>query len=168
MPDEAQGLMLNLGCGARTHRAFVNIDHSYVMLMKGLWFLKPFIKTPIPDSYLHHNLRKGIPFTDGSADVVYSSHVLEHLEPRESLLFMREIYRVLKVNGIIRIVVPDLEISAAAYLEALHRVRSDSGNNHENVDRHEWSTIYLLDQLVERPGGYMTQCCVAPQFAGSP
>lgn len=149
-------LMLNLGCGDRTHEAWVNIDHSLKASLKSLWFVRPFLKTPSPAGYLHHNLRDGIPFPDGSADVVYSSHVLEHLERKDALPFLREIHRVLKPNGIVRLVVPDLERAVTAYLQALNALRGDGGNNIDAAERLEWATIHLLDQMVRRsPGGEM-------------
>lgn len=156
MPGDNKPLMLNLGCGNRTHDAWVNIDHSLKASLKALWFVRPFLKIPNPAGYLHHNLRDGIPFPDGSADVVYSSHVLEHLERKDALPFMLEIYRVLKRNGILRLVVPDLERAVTAYLQALNTLRVDAGDSLDKVEHLEWATISLLDQMVRTsPGGEM-------------
>lgn len=63
----------------------------------------------IPDNIIVHNLAKGIPFPDGSVDVVYHSHLLEHLDRDVAERFLREVQRVLRLGGIQRIVVPDLE-----------------------------------------------------------
>lgn len=148
-------LMLNLGCGTRTHEAWVNIDYSLKATLKGLWFVRPFVSTPNPVNYINHDLRRGIPFPDETADVVYASHVLEHLERRYALPFVTEIHRILKPNGIIRLVVPDLERAVIAYLETLQALRLDAGSQ-DKKDRYEWATIMLLDQMVRtEPGGEM-------------
>ena len=49
-------------------------------------------------------------FADNSIDEVYASHVLEHLGFREELpKALREIWRVLKPGGVLKISVPDFE-----------------------------------------------------------
>ena len=156
MSGDSKPLMLNLGCGNRTHEAWVNIDHSLKASFNALWFVRPFLKIPNPAGYLHHDLRNGIPFPDGSADVVYSSHLLEHLERKDALPFLREIYRVLKRDGILRIVVPDLERAVTAYLQALAASRVDADDRLDKGEHLEWATISLLDQMVRTtPGGEM-------------
>jgi predicted SAM-dependent methyltransferase len=50
-------------------------------------------------------------FGDDTADEVYASHVLEHLGFRDDLpAALREIRRVLKPDGILKISVPDLDV----------------------------------------------------------
>ena len=41
-------------------------------------------------------------------DIVYSSHLLGHLTLKSANQYLREAYRVLKPEGVLRIVVPDL------------------------------------------------------------
>lgn len=48
------------------------------------------------------DVRDGIPFPDNSCDEVYTSHFLEHLTNKESIEFFKEVWRVLKPNGIFR------------------------------------------------------------------
>jgi ubiquinone/menaquinone biosynthesis C-methylase UbiE len=59
---------------------------------------------------------KRIPFGDDAVSVVYSSHMLEHLDRAEAKSFMRECYRVLKPGGKLRVAVPDLFPLARAYV----------------------------------------------------
>ena len=50
-------------------------------------------------------------FADGSVSEVYASHVYEHLGFRQELsMALKEVARVLKTGGILRVAVPDLEI----------------------------------------------------------
>jgi len=78
---------------------------------------------------------------------------LEHLPPEVVPSFLREHRRVLKPDGVARIVVPDLELTVRQYLKALQnsRVVGEAG-----YLEHEWATILLLDQMVRvRSGGQM-------------
>jgi predicted SAM-dependent methyltransferase len=70
------------------------------------------------DPRIHlHDLTRNFPWQDESVDVVYSSHMLEHFSREHGRLFLAECHRVLKIGGIIRIVVPDLEYIARQYLD---------------------------------------------------
>jgi SAM-dependent methyltransferase len=127
---------LNLGCGSRFHPDWTNIDASYVA---------PHVQI--------HDVRKGLPFSDEAFDVVYHSHLLEHL-PRECALpFSRECYRVLKRGGIIRVAVPDLERIARLYLQTLEMaILRDSESRNDYI----WAMLELYDQVVrDKPGGAM-------------
>ena len=94
--------LLNFACGSRIHPDWVNIDFS-----------------PIDKRVKKVNLLGTLPFTDKSFDVAYSSHFLEHLTPQKALQVLKEIKRILKPNGIVRIVVPDLENLTSTYLSTL-------------------------------------------------
>jgi SAM-dependent methyltransferase len=58
--------------------------------------------------FVHCNFRYGLPFDNSTVDFVYSSHLLEHLHRDEALALLREVYRILKPGGCVRICVPDL------------------------------------------------------------
>jgi len=126
----------NLGCGSRHHPTWINIDFH-----------------GDGNTVLPWDLRRGLPLPDGSCDVVYSSHAIEHFDRDGARRFLGECRRVLKPGGIIRLVVPDLEGVVRAYLSCLEAARrGDPGA----ADRYEWIIIELLDQLVRhRSGGEM-------------
>jgi predicted SAM-dependent methyltransferase len=48
-----------------------------------------------------------LPFEDDSFTFIYSEHFFEHLTPSLARELLRECYRVLKVGGVLRTVVPD-------------------------------------------------------------
>lgn len=51
------------------------------------------------------------------ADIIWSCHMLEHLEyPRETTSFLADCHKLLKPGGILRLAVPDLELVAKAYV----------------------------------------------------
>jgi predicted SAM-dependent methyltransferase len=117
---------LNLGCGLCTHPDWVNIDGSWnarlarhPLLRKTLCSLH--ILTPekagVPwsrDIFIH-DIRKPLPFSDCSVDVVYASHVLEHLYREQAEKLILDSFRVLVPGGIVRIIVPDLRAIIQEY-----------------------------------------------------
>jgi SAM-dependent methyltransferase len=149
-------LLLNLGCGDRTHPAWINIDHSLKGRLRRIPWIRQFVGGRNPPGYLDWDLRRGFPCADGTADGVYASHVLEHLDQAHAGPFLREAYRVLRPGGVIRIVVPDLEQLARGYLLALDRWREGGDGEGLHAELYDWSVILLLDQMVRsRPGGSM-------------
>src|SRR5262245_12768346 len=67
------------------------------------------------NEFIHHGLHFGVPFDDGKVDVIFSSHVIEHLFRDEAEALLRDAYRTLKKGGLIRIAVPDLEHAVTLY-----------------------------------------------------
>ena len=124
---------LNVGCGNRFHPEWVNIDVE-----------------PSAPAVKDHDVKKGLPFPDASFQVVYHSHVLEHLTPEEGMQLLKECHRVLRPQGTLRVAVPDLEQIAALYLEALRRARNGEDGWDENYD---WMMIELYDQTVRETSG---------------
>jgi predicted SAM-dependent methyltransferase len=120
--------LLNLGCGRRFHPEWENLDYS-----------------PAAASVCRHDLRDGIPYPDGSFDVVYHSHVLEHFSKQTAPNFLAECYRVLRPGGVIRVAVPDLETIARIYLEALEKVSQGIPGWAKN---YEWMVLEMYDQAV--------------------
>lgn len=55
------------------------------------------------------DLTKPLPFKANSIEAIFSSHVFEHLFMDEVERLISECYRVLQPDGVIRVVVPDLE-----------------------------------------------------------
>lgn len=64
------------------------------------------------------NLNWQLPFPDGSAKYVYSSHMLEHLRYGDQApVFLRDVLRVLEPGGVARFVVPNVRKLLQAYVE---------------------------------------------------
>jgi len=80
-------------------------------------------RTPYDRSIFIHDLTKKFPWPDNSVDTIYSSHTLEHLSRQQGLLFLRECHRVLAMNGLVRIIVPDLFAFVSLYVEG--QIRAD-------------------------------------------
>lgn len=125
--------LLNLGCGVRHHQDWTNLD-----------------LVPSHRDVLQHDLEQPLPFPEASFEGVYHSHVLEHLPRAAAIRFLGECHRVLRPGGILRVVVPDLEMIARLYLQFCDAAwRGETGG----AERHEWMTIELLDQLTREVSG---------------
>ena len=55
------------------------------------------------------DITKTLPFNDLSIKYIFAEHVLEHIHVHDAFRFLKEAYRVLEVNGTIRICVPGLD-----------------------------------------------------------
>ena len=69
--------------------------------------------------YLKHDVRQGLPFGTGVVDLIYASHFLEHLTFAEGVKFLRECRRVIRPDGIVRIIVPDADVLMQSYGESM-------------------------------------------------
>jgi SAM-dependent methyltransferase len=81
-------LRLQFGCGDNIKTGWVSIDLS-------------------SRADLQLDLRKSLPFADGSCECTYSEHFFEHLDyPDDALFFLRENFRVLAQGGVLTFGVP--------------------------------------------------------------
>lgn len=80
---------VNIGCATYHAPGFINID------------INPLVK---PD--MVRDVTRGLPFDDSSVGEVLTSHFLEHIDSRDLLFLVGEIYRVLAGGGVWSIVVP--------------------------------------------------------------
>jgi SAM-dependent methyltransferase len=103
------------------------------------------------------DLSRGLPFADSSFDVVYHSHVLEHIDREAAPAFLGECFRVLKPGGVVRIVVPDLELLLKAYGSAVGRLEAGDDEG-AWMREHDRVLDDLFDQMVRRvPVGRRSQ-----------
>ncbi|MBT9175322.1 MAG: hypothetical protein DDT22_00997 [candidate division WS2 bacterium] len=65
------------------------------------------------------DVRKGLPFKDGSVEAIFSSHMLEHMTYEEANSILKECYRCLMPKGVIRIIVSDLFQIAKKYVDLI-------------------------------------------------
>lgn len=130
-------LRVNVGAGTNGRDGWVNID---AFRGSGITCI--------------HDCRWNLPFDDGSVELLFAEHFLEHLEPTvEVPRFLAEVRRVLAPGGRLRVVVPDVELYLRAYCagdwESLRRIRPLSGRR----DRWfpvEYETPLELAQFVMR------------------
>ena len=129
-PTSNNSLFVNLACGSSYVEAhgWINLDYN----------------TSSP-AVQRANILGTLPFEDGTVDVVYCSHFIEHVPRARILGFLTECYRILKRGGgIARFVLPDLEEICREYL-----LQRELGN-HNKAD---FVVIEMLDQCVRVESG---------------
>ena len=57
--------------------------------------------------HIKHNILKKHPFDDNSVDIYQAEDVFEHIDYNSLERVLKDIYRILKVNGLFRLSVPD-------------------------------------------------------------
>ena len=96
----------NIGAGKFKHPYWTTID-----------YISTYYKdNPVPDININLLSCSELPIKDNSAWIVYTSHVLEHLTNKAVQNILNESYRILDFSGILRIVVPDADLSFNALI----------------------------------------------------
>jgi SAM-dependent methyltransferase len=125
--DNKENRKIHLGCGLNSPNGWVNVDGSWnawlAKYRKLKWLLQKInivqnrqLIIPWSTEIIIHDVRRRLPFPDGSAKAVYASHLLEHLYLVEEEFLLRECFRILCPGGILRIVVPDLKAIIEEYM----------------------------------------------------
>lgn len=127
---------VNLGCGPKPFKGWINIDKSWnTVLYKVPLLKKVILKTLsvlncVNNAILQYvveypkdidirkcDVTKGLTFKDSTVDCIYTNNMLEHLTEEEFMFVLNDCYRVLKEGGIFRLVVPDLFQHVAKYIK---------------------------------------------------
>ncbi len=113
----SQNGKFHLGCGSLIAEGFVNVDEDFGDISSELKSGAVYALQEKPNTYvMKHDLRDGIPALPDSLDVIYHSHFLEHLTREDGRSFLAQCYRCLKPGGVMRLVVPDLELWCRNYI----------------------------------------------------
>jgi SAM-dependent methyltransferase len=111
---------VNIGCGATPTTGWHNFDNSLSLKLAHHPTFARILRRVLSSRQMAYidfcrknrikfaDATKRIPLPDASAEIVYSSHMLEHLDRAEARSFLAEAWRVLCDGGILRIAVPDL------------------------------------------------------------
>ncbi len=120
---------INIGCGQTPTKGWRNFDNSFSLRLAKIPLFPDilhkmglvaasqyqFIKFARENDIEYGDATKGLPVNQESCEVVYSSHMLEHLDRKGADKFLKEAFRVLCKNGIIRIAVPDIKKKIEQY-----------------------------------------------------
>ena len=133
--DERALVRLNIGCGPTPTRGWLNYDNSWSVRLARRPLLLAVVKRAhlLDDAQLRMcqaardegilcGSAQAMSHETGTVDVIYSSHMLEHLDRTSARQFLREAYRVLRPEGILRLAVPDLA-------QLIHRYNMDGDAN---------------------------------------
>lgn len=81
-----------------------------------------------PDIHFECDICRPLPFEDESFDGVFCEHLLEHFSEETGLAVAREVLRILRRGGCLRVVVPDAELLMRRYFEAPTELVARRGN----------------------------------------
>ena len=128
---------LNLGCYDRKIPGFVNVD----------------IREDVAPDLLD-DVFKLERVEDGTVDLIYACHVLEHADYKESDHALRRWHKVLKNGGTLRLAVPDMEAHFAHYyyhkdLRLLHSTFWGSQKHPFDYHKNGWDFKKLKEDLSE-------------------
>jgi SAM-dependent methyltransferase len=143
-------IKVHLGPGQRNYlQGWINVDANIFTGKCDVWA----------------DLRNPLPFRDGTISMVYSHHVIEHLE--DPFAHFREVYRILKPGGVFRIGGPNGDSASRKFVEGdrgwfpdFPDNRASLGGRYENFIfcRGEHLTIltYSFLQEVAQQAGFPT------------
>jgi len=98
----------NIGAGKFYHPFWTNVDH-----ISG-WYKN---NTKFVEKGINYDLLSltPIPVDDGVAEIIYSSHTIEHIKDEHAQYFFNEAFRMLKKGGLIRLTAPNIDLYYKAY-----------------------------------------------------
>src|SRR4051794_21961964 len=99
-PERASVRRLNWGCGDHTAPGWINTD---IKKDEGIDLIA--------------DIRDGLPIASGALDYAVSIHALPELSLPEQTPALRELLRVLRPGGVLRLALPDLDKGIDAYLK---------------------------------------------------
>lgn len=138
-------MKLNIGCGEYYADGWTNVDMTKVDGGP-----QPDVVAPAHD----------LPFRKSSATQVYAGHVLEHIALEDVPAVLDEFKRVLRKNGQLLVVGPDLDRALASFPEEVETIRH--GGNRWEGDKHLWeSTETQTVELLHTAGWDTTTIPIA-------
>lgn len=129
-------LNINVGCNEKKLPDFVNVD------------IRPEVNPDIVDDHMLHT------FKDGSVDLIYCCHMMEHLSFADADAALRRWFLLLKPKGILRLAVPDIYASCAHYfywgdLKLLYSKFWGSQKHGQDFHKSGWDETTLTAKLKE-------------------
>lgn len=118
----------NIGSGSFSHPAWTNVDYT------SEWYKENRFHIDFDLLSL-----KEIPIKRNSAEIVYSSHTIEHITDEAAQNMFNESFKILKEGGILRLTAPNIDLDYRAY--------KDNDKNY-----FYWKDNYSLPGEVRRVG----------------
>jgi predicted SAM-dependent methyltransferase len=100
--------LLNIGCGSvRPGDPWINLDNLHTQLAHGTPERANLDKET---NYVEHELcTTMMPFANETFNGILCSHVIEHFDAQDSVKILQDCHRLLKLNGVLIVSVPDAE-----------------------------------------------------------
>lgn len=129
-------LSVNLGSGGRGLPGWVNIEMRRAS-----------------DSTLVIDMRRPLPIPSESTDRILAEHVLEHFDFRTDALHLaKEAYRILRPNGVLRVIVPDCERYINAYTMKDADLWQQLGWNLDQLPHDIYTPMHIINHQFHQEG----------------
>ncbi len=147
---EDSGIRLNLGCGGRPLRDYINVDMDTLEKIRERYPNQEFDDDLIVVQYDLFNL----PYENNSVDEIRTEGLIEHLPFIDEPRFLTEVVRVLKPGGKLYLSTVDFEKTAKQWLEAEDDWKDFYRDDKEAVLNQHWFGTYTYKP--ENRWGYLT------------
>ena len=142
LPNNSDGrLLVHIGCGKTNSPEFINVDarplaHIHIVTDD---------ITSLPD------------FDNGTVDLVYMCHILEHIKRNDLKKVLSEMKRVLKDGGVLRLSVPDFDKLIEVYKASGKDINTISrqlmgGQDHQYNIHYSVFNYQRLSELLKEVG----------------
>ncbi len=124
---------INIGSGKFFHECWHNID------MPSEWYAKKGVGGGNWPIHIPFDLTSGepLPIADGTVELAYTSHVVEHIPEPDVRHMLAEVHRCLMVGGLLRVTCPDMDLNYDALM------RND-------LEHWSWPSAYDLTTIEQR------------------
>jgi predicted SAM-dependent methyltransferase len=96
-------------------RYLASTDAPKVQVGSGLVHLPGWLNTDIINGSYYLDISRPLPLPTDTFAHAFGEHVIEHITERQGMQFLRELHRVLRPGGVVRITTPDLRKIIALY-----------------------------------------------------
>jgi len=141
-PKNSDGkVLVHIGCGKTNSPEFINVDAR-------------------PLAHVHivtDDITSLSDFSDGTVDLVYMCHILEHIKRNDLKNVLSEMKRVLKDGGVLRLSVPDFDKLIDAYNASNKDINAISnqlmgGQDHQYNVHYSVFNYQRLSELLKEVG----------------
>ena len=146
---------LQCGCGWNLQPGWLNSDAAtYIDANNNRTQNEKIARIDERHYYLQHDGTQPWPMTDGCFDWIYSEHFIEHLTLVEGVSWLKQMHRLLRSGGCLRISTPDLRRYVDGYRDpsnqffAEHRKRLEALGVRTVPNRPAW----MVNQIFQRWG----------------
>jgi predicted SAM-dependent methyltransferase len=132
-------LSINVASGGRGFPGWVNIELQRAK-----------------DTTICLDVRRKLPFANGSARRIFAEHIIEHLDFREDTpSLFREFHRILVPHGAVRIIVPDAERFLEAYVGKDRDLWRNLGWDIDRLPADIYTPMHVINHIFHQGGEHL-------------
>ena len=143
-------IKINIGCGGRPLKDYVNIDMDTLDQLRLRYPSKIFDDNIIIEQFDIFNL----PYKDNSVDEILCEALIEHLPFKKEESFFYEMARILKPGGKLYLSTPDFEKAVSQWLKADDDWKDFYRNDEKSISKNHWFGTYTYEPINR--WGYLT------------